>query len=69
MPLDEGFGGEALDESVWAKDGTNGPLHTVRDGSLRLIATGQTNYARVSSRRSDFNFFERPLVVVWDLVP
>jgi endoglucanase len=66
--LDDTFDGKNLDEAVWMKGGSNNPLQTVREGSLRLVSTGMMNQAFVATKRDDLNFFKQPLTVVWDLV-
>jgi endoglucanase len=67
--LEDKFDGSKLNETVWEKGGTNNPVQTVRDGSLRLISNGMANQSIVTTKQADFNFFKQPVIVVWDLVP
>lgn len=65
--LDDTFDGQKLDETVWAKGGTAGPLHNIRDGTLRLVSMAMMEQAFVTTKRADYNFFKQPVTVVWDL--
>ena len=69
VSFNDAFDGEQLDEKLWLKGGSYRPLHTVRDGSLRLVSNALQNSAHVTTRRDDFDFFAKPATVVWDLVP
>lgn len=62
-----GFDEIKLDETVWVKGGSNNPIHTPREGTLRLVSNGMMNQSFVSTVRKDFNFFKEPLTLVWDL--
>jgi endoglucanase len=66
--LHDAFDDGTLDNAVWTKGGSNNPVQTVRDGSLRLVSNGMMNQAFVVTQRDDFNFFKQPLTVVWDVV-
>jgi len=68
VSFNDAFDGKQLNEKVWLKGGSR-KLHTVRDGSLRLVALAKQEHASVATRRGDFNFFNKPVTVVWDLVP
>ena len=68
-PFKDTFDGEKLDTKAWAAGGSNHAVQNVRDGSLRLVTTGQQNSSTVTTKRGDFNFFEAPVTVVWDLIP
>ena len=68
VSFNDAFDGKELNEKFWLKGGSNRPLHTVRDGSLRLVSNALQNAAHVTTQQDDFNFLAKPVTVVWDLV-
>lgn len=67
-PFVDEFSGKKLDDAVWERSGNAGlSLATVKEGSLRQICEGMTQQSWISTKRGDFDFFQSPLTVVWDL--
>ena len=65
--FEDRFDSGTLDESVWIRGGSNNPVQTVREGTLRLVSNGMMNQSFVATKRDDFNFFKKPITLVWDL--